>query len=212
MKTKANPESWLSIAGCANVNEPIIQKARPKMIHRLLSGIIATKGRILLFSWLLALSSVFALLQNLQSTATQFFGITGSREQTISFQHPVEISQINVVEGDKVEQNTPLLEAFRHDLATKQTIIDENITEMKTRHNESMATAHAKLQSLIAERKAKVAEITTRINKLESQLKLNLKLLEDISGASNPENTSFESPLLAEIKGLKTARRHIKSK
>lgn len=209
MNTKSKPKSVLS-AGDANVIQPIVQQDQPNAIRRLLAGIFEKKSRILLFWWLLALSSVFTLQQNMQNTATQFFGLTGSREQAISFQHPVEISRINVVEGEKVEQNTQLLEAFRYDLAAKQSIIDENITEIKTRHDESTATTYAILQSLIAERKAKVAEITSRINKLESQYKLGQKLLKDISGPDNPEHHSVESPLLAEIKGLKTARGHMK--
>lgn len=187
-----------------------VQNDRVSIKRRLIENIIDFKNRVLIIAWLLAVCSVLYLLQYMQTNVTQFFGLAESREQTISFQHAVEIIQIPVVEGEVVEKNAPLLKALRYDLDEQQSIVEDNISELQTRHNQSIKETDSKLKELNSKHDAKVAQITTKINKLISRHGLNQKLIKDISGDSYLNDSVVNSPLLTEIKGLKTTRNHIK--
>ena len=193
---------------------PVVMKHNRNLLASILSclrlPIVTLKRSILVLTWVSALCCVMLLALVYKGKPKQFFGIAGSREQSISFQHPVEILHIAVVEGEEVEQTTPLVEVRRYDLISKQAIIEDNITELKSRHSESLAATRAKLESLRAQQQAELVEIDTQIQSLESRHTLNLSLMKDISGADPSGENSHASPLLAEVDGLKEKRSLIK--
>ena len=173
-------------------------------------SILGIRRSALVLIWVLAICSAVLLSFAFKGKSKQFFGIAGSREQSISFQYPVEIVQVAVVEGEEVEQATPLVEVRRYDLVSGQAIVEDNINEIKSRHRESLASARAELESLRAQQQTKLVEIDTRIQSLESQYALNLSLMKDISGIEAIGGNSQGSPLLAELAGLKAKRHHVK--
>ncbi|NOX49317.1 MAG: hypothetical protein GXP16_02125, partial [Gammaproteobacteria bacterium] len=165
---------------------------------------------MLIITWLSSLLGLIALTFSIEVNSTQFYGIASSREQSISFQHPVEVLRIPVVEGEAVQQKQILLEVRRPDLDAELAIVENKIAELKTRHRESISLTRAKLESLRARQRGKMAEIDTQIQILESRYKLNIKLLGEITG--NNENSNSKegtSPLIVELNGLKRERNHI---
>ena len=193
-----------------NIGKEFNRCTKPTFLKRLLSMILDGNKVILLLTWVFAICGAGFLTLTFDGKSRQFFGIAGSREQSISFQYPVEIMHIAVVEGEEVEQRTTLMKARRHDLASEQAIIEDNIDEITSRQREYLAASRAELESLRAQQQTKLVEIDTQIQSLESQYKLNINLMKDISGISvNPGNNNF-SPLLTEVIGLKEKRRHVK--
>lgn len=168
------------------------------------------KRNLLTIVWISVFLGVIILTYTIGGKSTQFYGIASSHEQSISFQHPVEIMRIPVVEGEAVQQGQVLIEVRRPDLDSELSIIDNRIAEIKTRHSESISKTRARLESLRAKQRERLAEIDTQIQTLESRYKLNRKLLGEITGreeeAHKQEN---DSPILTELNGLKRERSHI---
>ena len=193
-----------------NIGQESNRHTKPIFLSRFLSAVLGRKTGILLLAWVSALCGAGFLTLTFEGKSRQFFGIAGSREQSISFPYPVEITRVAVVEGEEVEQMTTLVKARRYDLTSEQAIIEDNIDEITSRQREYLAASLAELESLRAQQQTKLVEIDTQIQSLESRYKLNLNLMKDISGVNvNPENSNF-SPLLAEVSGLKEKRRHVK--
>jgi len=186
-------------------------------MNRPLTTLFSSKHWGLTAAWFTALLGVIAIAISLDNGTSQFLGTAGSDEQLISFQHPVEIVQVTVVEGQSVEQESHLLEVRRSDLASRQAIIEDQIREIQIRDEETLTAIAAELENLKAQRQTSVAELDNQINSMESQYALNLKIMKDISGAKalaqnselsaatvlDQDNTS---PIVTEITGLKESK------
>jgi len=159
--------------------------------------------------WVVALLGLVLLALNLNGSSSQFFGIAGSREQTISYQYPVEVLSVPIVEGEHVSENDVLLEVRRPDLRAKQAVLADNILELQARNSQSIADKKAKLVSLRSQQQAKLAEIDTKIKSLQSQYSLNLQLLSEISGSNAGNINSASSPVNVKLSGLRMERDHI---
>ena len=116
------------------------------------------------------------LFSNMQGTATQFHGIAETQQQAISFQYPVEIVEIPVVEGQSVNTQTRLLQVRRYDLDIDLAVIDEKINEIGARRATTRRASNAEIINLRAERRAKLASINTLIQGLQTRYDLNQAL------------------------------------
>ena len=137
----------------------------------------------------------------IQGEATQFYGIAESQVRSISFQYPVEIVEVPVVEGQRINRNSRLLEVRRYDLDVNLLVLDERINEIRAEHVATRHMVTAEIASLEAERGAQIETFKTKINSLETQLRHNQALVDSISGDDEPA-TTIESPLQVKIRGL----------
>jgi len=187
---------------------PGYKKSRPDKEYKIVGFI---QKNLLSIVWLLSLLGLFILNSAIDGKkTTQFFGIASSREQSISFQYPVKVQRVAIVEGEMVQEGSVLLEVRRPDLDSEMAIIESRMKEISTRHQESIASTGAELESLRAKERERLAEIDTQIKTLESRYKLNLKFLGEITGREEVgEIEKDTSPLVAEMEGLKGEREHI---
>jgi hypothetical protein len=146
------------------------------------------------------------LFNGLQGEATQFYGIAESQLQTVSFQHPVEIVEIPVVEGKQVGFDTRLLEVRRYDLDVNLQVIDEQIKEIRARQAATRHVVTAEIASLEAELSARLQALSTEIDSLESSHQLNQALLNSISSETVAQD-SKPGPMRVKIDGLKAEKR-----
>jgi len=192
-------------------------------MHTTRTTLLPSKNLGLVMIWFLAIGGLLLISSNLENKSSQFFGTAGSQEQLISFQYPVEIVQVPVVEGQEVVMGDNLLEVRRSDLASRQAIIQDQIMELQIREREAIATTIAQLESMRAEQQSKVVEIDTQINSLESRYFLNQRLVQDVTGDESRSAGAGQasqdviiandgaSPMAAEITGLTEAKRHIQN-
>lgn len=167
------------------------------------------KKLILPITWIMALAAVIAMITQMQGAATHFFGIADNKEQTISFSYPVKIETINVVEGQQVNAQQIVIQVSKRELDSKKAIIEDQIEETQSKHQQAMAAIRAELKSLQAKKAATFAEIDGKIAQLRSKYQVNMTMLAEISGNDNQDSVAQSSPLLAEIKALKTQRNHL---
>ncbi|MCB1860988.1 MAG: hypothetical protein KDI47_04565, partial [Gammaproteobacteria bacterium] len=122
-------------------------------VNRRFSG-SSRKHHLLIYFWLLAVVALVVIASRYQASSRQFFGIAGSTEKTISFQYPVEIVNISVAEGSKVERGEFMLEVKRFDLAASLSIVEDEIAEIMARKNELIASTAAEIRRLEADKLA----------------------------------------------------------
>ena len=170
--------------------------------------------KILVFFWGISMVALGLLAFLFHTESNHFFGIADDQEQTILFESPVDIMRIFVVEGEEVHQGQLIMEVQQDALRSELVIIEEQLTELKTRDRESVASLRAKLTSLRAQQQAHQANLDSRIQSLQSRYDLNQSLLAQLVGPdlhiiNGNEDGPVISPILAEIEGLKRERLHI---
>ncbi len=140
--------------------------------------------KLLALSWLIVLVALFILQLQFKGESTSFFGITDDTGQTISFEYPVDIIDMQVIDGQKVEQGSILLKVRRSSLAAEQAILNEKIKELNLRDSSSVASIKSEIKSLLARKAAEQANLDLQIQKLQAQYQTNKKLLSDITGSA----------------------------
>ncbi|MBT8436559.1 MAG: SdiA-regulated domain-containing protein, partial [Gammaproteobacteria bacterium] len=184
---------------------PVAVMAKRSLVTRTLDRVVPEKSKFLGFTWILAVILVVTLFSQIQGEANQFYGIAESQERLISFQYPVEIVEVPVVEGQRIDNNARLLEVRRYDLDVNLLVLDERINEIRA---EQAATRHivtAEIARLEAERGTQIETFQTKIDSLETQLRHNQALVDSISG-SVESAAKIESPLRVKIRGLKAEK------
>ena len=207
---------------CPDTEKPIFleNSSRPKLKKPTLESIENAdrsppsefKGfnrKVLLSVWLIAVAATLVIALDHHSIATQFYGIAGSTEKTISFQYPVEIVSIGVIEGQKVQKDDLLVEVKRFDLAAELAIIDEKISEIKAQKKEETATTIAEIKSLTSQKESSLSKLDIEITKLESQLKLNRFWNNQTVKSKNASQNPARNVLVEKYNGLKNQRGHV---
>lgn len=160
--------------------------------------------------WILSLVGIFFLTGSFNKSTTQFFGITDNREQSVSFQEPVEITEIMVIEGQHIKKGSILLKAKRSELVSQQSVLNNQFDELQARQNESQATTSAEIKVLRAKQRAELAGIDAQIQQLRSKQRINNQLYQNITGSS-VQSASQSGPLMQQVEALRNQRRYLSS-
>ena len=166
------------------------------------------KKIIIPLALILALIGLFLLTSNLQQSTNYFYGITENQEQSVSFQDPVVVTDIKVIEGQIVEKGSILLTAQRDELGAEQDNFHSQLDVITARQSEQQAKLNAEIKVLQAQRKAEIAQINAQIRQLQSKNALNKKLFENITGAA-PANTVGADVVKQELNGLRNTRKSV---
>jgi len=164
-------------------------------------------SKTLLAIWLSTLAGLLILQSSFEGKTTVFSGLTDDGGQTISFEYPVEILEMLVVEGKQVNKGDVLLKVRRSDLILEQAVLNEKILEFNSRNQTSIASIESEIKSLNAKKIAQKADIDVQIKQLQAKYKTNKKLLSDITGEKEIRRSL--SPLLDQIHVLKRQKAHV---
>jgi len=157
---------------------------------------------------ILALLGMFLLTSSLQQSTTYFYGITENKAQSVSFQKPVLITDIKVIEGQIVEKGMILLTAIRRELSVEQDKFNSQLDVLNAHQFENTAKLNAEINILKAQRKAQVDQVGVEIKQLQTKSQLNKQLFESITGSA-PEKTSGVDPLQQQLNALRIKRQSI---
>ncbi|MCP5448260.1 MAG: SdiA-regulated domain-containing protein [Chromatiaceae bacterium] len=190
----------------AGIERSCIESVNEK-VNRRFSG-SSRKHHLLIYFWLLAVVALVVIASRYHASSRQFFGIAGSTEKTISFQYPVEIVNISVAEGSKVERGEFMLEVKRFDLAASLSIVEDEIAEIMARKNELIASTAAEIRRLEADKLAAQSELDVQLAKVETQLALNAHWKSDKPNLQTTEQLSPENLLAIKHRGLQQQKIH----
>ncbi len=157
---------------------------------------------------ILALLGMFLLTSNLQQSTTYFYGITENKEQSVSFQNSVVVTDIKVIEGQIVEKGTILLTAKRGELGIEQDKFNSQLDVLNAHQHEAKAKLNAEINVLKAQRKAEVDQVGVQIQQLQTRNQLNKRLFESITGSA-PAKTVGADPLQQQLSALRIKRQSI---
>jgi len=201
-------------AACGEIvpTEAFAPRNLPKPSGR--SGISSISGvrpgkRILLYSWLSALVAIAVLAFAFQGKATRFYGLATSTQQSISFEYPVEILRIPVVDGEAIDKNQLLVEVRRHDLTSEIEIVKDRILHIVDLRDASISESSAELERLKAQQSGTLAELDSKIAQLETQQELNSRQVKLLLGEAGSISTasSAPNPVAIELEGLRKQRK-----
>ena len=169
----------------------MVQAAQEKIAQIIEKSLLPTM-------WGVAIIGAAALATTFHGKSEYFYGIVGGKEQVISFQYPVEIVKVHVVEGKGVVTGQQLVEVRRYDLAASQNTLQEQIKRVGLQKKESTNTLSSQVASLTAQRNAALADLDSQIHVIERKL----RALESISGVEKKSENALttEPPELADLR------------
>ncbi len=157
---------------------------------------------------LLALLGMFFLTSSMQQSTTYFYGITENKEQSVSFQNPVVVTDIKVIEGQVVEKGMILLTAKRGELSVEQDKFNSQLDVLNAQQYEEKAKLNSEVNVLKVQQKAELDQVGVQILQLKAKNQLNKKLFESITGSA-PAKTSGADPLQQQLSALELKRQSI---
>lgn len=131
--------------------------------------------------WVIALIGIFILSDSFSDKSQHFFGIAGEREQTISFQYPVEVVRVFGHVGTEIEQGAPILEVRRQQLNTELATIGLEIRQHELQKQETNNTINSQVTGLSAKKQAIIADMDRQIHTLEFRLQINANVLNSMT-------------------------------
>jgi HlyD family secretion protein len=167
------------------------------------------KIKLLYLVWILAVIFIVLFSNRKHVENHQFFGIAESNEVIINFENPVEIKNIYVVPGQKVNKGTLLLELDQSELTLDLNEIKHQLSEFKLQRKIEKNQILTQIKELKAQKFAKTNEINSEIIQLQSQHALNKRLTADLksimqkgSQLKETEKKSISSPIQLKITSL----------
>ncbi|BCG63591.1 MAG: hypothetical protein methR_P1319 [Methyloprofundus sp.] len=156
--------------------------------------------------WVISLIGMFILSDSFSDKSQHFFGIAGEREQTISFQYPVEVVRVFGRAGAEIEQGAPILEVRRQQLNAELATISQEIRQHELQKQETNNTINSQLAGLSAKKQAIIADMDRQIHTLEFRLQINANMLNSMTeNQVNPVVINDNT----ELADLKKKRRYL---
>ncbi len=172
---------------------------------------------IIYLVFLLGVGFFFPITRKLVSRPEEFYGIAENQIRSINLQYPVEIKEINVKLGEKVDSGQLLARLYRTDLSIKLNDINYEIRELQVKRMLDTEHLQAELRRLEAQRSAIRVEYEQEIAQAEAEYAAQEKVLASIKSidlnankakaANNPHSVRIEAlklEMAAETKQLDT--------
>ena len=133
--------------------------------------------------WILSLFAVFFLTSSFEKNTTHFYGLAENYEQAVRFQEPVEITKVEVIEGQLVEKGQVLLRAKRSDLLAQQAQLLNQKDELSAKQKQNSETLRAEIKVLEAKRSVELARLDAQIQRLQLKRQQDRVIYQSITGS-----------------------------
>ncbi len=120
------------------------------------------------------------ITKKLVSHPEEFYGIAENQIRSINLQYPVEIKEINVVLGQKLDSGQVLARLYRTDLPIKINDINYEIRELQVKRWMDIEQQQAEANKLEAKRAALGVTYDQKIAQLETEHSAQIKVLSNI--------------------------------
>lgn len=156
----------------------------------------------------IALAAVALMTAYYKSETYRFYGIADTKEIVVNYNLPVEIKEINVVQGQPIRSGDTLVILDQPELTLKINEISHALDEIKATKATLATRSRSEIRQIKAEQIAQVNKIKAEIKKLEAEYELNKKLMSELrsfskSGKNPADGSDISSPILVQIAELK---------
>jgi multidrug resistance efflux pump len=157
---------------------------------------------------ILLLYSLFFKADN----SVTFYGFAENKETEISMDNAIEVEEIFVTVGQKVEKGDSLLNVVSATLPLKISDTEYKIEELETKYNLWKSGLDWKISQYRIELNENTGKIQSQIDQLNAELENNKKLSKTIKSIDSDPNTNYEivNPTLIKLEALNEALNHIK--
>jgi HlyD family secretion protein len=135
--------------------------------------------------------------------------VADENETVVSYNLPVEIKKINVVQGEPIKVGDTLLLLYQSKLTSEINKISYILEELKAKKTKKTNRSRSEIKVLKAEQAARINQLSTEIKKLEAEYKLkkglvaNFKSMQGSVGNNQDTSIDFSNPLIIQIEELK---------
>ncbi len=143
---------------------------------------------------------------NMQTESAFFYGFAENKETELNLDVDCLITKVHVSPGEQVKSGQLLLEANQAKFEMKMNSLDFDIKEEAIRTQEEKLKLQNLIASLEIKLQSEMTDIDSEIRTLESKIKLNDKLLDQISSMDIPEKSKRNTPAHIELQQLKANR------
>ena len=157
---------------------------------------------------ILLLYSLFFKADN----SVTFYGFAENKETEISMDNAIEVEEIFVTVGQKVEKGDSLLNVVSATLPLKISDTEYKIEELETKYNLWKSGLDWKISQYRIELNENTGKIQSQIDQLNAELENNKKLSKTIKSIDSDPNTNYEivNPTLIKLEALNEALNHTK--
>jgi multidrug resistance efflux pump len=140
------------------------------------------------------------MTRNIVSHPEEFYGIAENQVRAINLQYPVEIKEIKVALGEKIDSGQLLARLYRTDLPIKINDINYEIQELQVKRWMDIEQQQAEASKLEAKRAALVVTYDQKIAQLETEFAAQNKVLSSI------KNIELETSKPGDLPDIRTQR------
>jgi multidrug resistance efflux pump len=163
--------------------------------------------KILYTALLCALAALTVISINLRSDLENFHGIADTKEMVIRAEFGVEIKKIRITPGQRVFTGDTLVEMRSPEIELKISEYTHLVNEMRTRSKTQANLSKSEMKALKSEQEARIIEIRSELQQLESQYAINRELIQKLRSVKDNDSTSVavntNNPTLIRIRNLK---------
>ena len=145
------------------------------------------------------------MTKKLVSSPDEFYGIAENQIRAINLQYPVEIKEIKVALGEKLDSGQLLARLYRTDLPIKINDINYEIRELQVKRYMDIEQLQANATQLEAKRAALLVTYDQKIAQLETERSAQVKVLSSIKtiDLESSKNSGIPDIHLQRIESLK---------
>ncbi len=160
---------------------------------------------IIYLVFLLGVGFFIPITRKLVSRPEEFYGIAENQIRSINLQYPVEIKEINVVLGQKVDSGQLLARLYRTDLPIKLNDINYEIRELQVKRVLDTEHLQSEVRKLEAERAAVGVAFDQKLAQLETDYAVQSKVLASIKSIDleSSKKSGQLDPHLQRIESIK---------
>ena len=159
---------------------------------------------IYLVAVMICILLVYSLFFKADNSVT-FYGFAENKETEISMENAIEVEEIFVNVGQKVEKGAPLLNVVSATLPVKISDTEFSIEELQTRYNLWKSDLDWRISQYSIELNEKTSKIQSQIDQINNQLENNKKLTKSIKSIddNSVSNSEIKNPTFIKLDALK---------
>jgi len=157
--------------------------------------------------WFLLFAVIVALTIVYKGESFEFYGIAESKEISVSFDRAVEIEEIFMVEGQKVNKGDILAKMRSPELAMQISQINHLIEKSSASKSADKSKIISNIKQLKAEKRSILNELNFKIKQLKNRYDINKSLTAKLKSIKPVSRSAKKNPIILQIESWETEKK-----